>query len=687
MEVAIVGCGHIATQYAAGLRADPELSLVAAADLATRRAKTLAHPFGALAYDSVDALLENSDAELVVNLTLHKAHAEVTRACLEAGRHVLSEKPLALDRSEAEALVDIADGKGLALGCAPLSPWADGQQLAARLLREGHIGDVRMAYATGNFGRVTEWNPNPEPFLRVGPLYDGAVYHLSVLTAIFGPVARVRRADVTQLLTDHEHDGRTFRVATPDHAVATLEFPDGPLVQLTASMYVPHRTREFASLEVHGDAGSLYLPDAGNVDGRTAGPSLEVARLGRPYRPLPLPRPPTALNHASAIADVAQAARDDRLPLASGRQAAHVVAVLEAIEASARSGRPVDVPGVAFRKPELMPWTAAREPHRTVHPLTRVNDERHTADPRRGPERDDATRGIALPPVGFGGSRYRGGTTYVDLRAAIGDALAADVRLFDTAELYGTEAQLGSWLGAGIGPPRERLVVVGKAWNTNHRPEHLHAAATASLARLGLPTFDVYMLHWPEAWQHQGPLGDLSQRSHDEAQPLTFPTGADGEILLDDGVTLAETWGAMERLVDEGLTGALGICNVSQAQLQELLDIARIPPSTIQIECHPYAPQWDLVQFAHRQGIRVMAHSPLSAPGLLAEDALGSIAQRHGVSTAQIVLRWLIQRGLVPIPSSTRPDHVHANADLFGVALSEPEMREIDALEWSEFAR
>ncbi len=687
MDVAIVGCGHIAAQYAQGLAAYPELSLVAAADLDIERAQALAGPFDASAYDGVEALLDNSDAELIVNLTLHDAHAGVTRACLEAGRHVLSEKPLAMDAAEAARLVSLADDRGLALGCAPLGPWADAQQLAARLLRERHIGPVRTVYATGNFGRVTEWNPNPEPFLRVGPLYDGAVYHLSVLTAIFGPVARVRRADVAQLLSDHEHEGRTFWVETPDHVVATLEFPDGPFVQLTASMYVPHRTREFASLEFHGDAGSLYLPDVGNVDGQTEAPSLQVARLGRPYRPLPLPRPPTALNYASAVADVARAARANRQPCVEGRQAAHVVAALAAIETSAETGEPAEVADLGFSAPQLLSWTETSEPHRSGHPLAPPRDDANAAGPRNGQRPDDQAPRVELPPVGFGGSRYRGGTTYVDLNASLGDALAAGIRLFDTAELYGTEAQLGAWLRQGIGRPRERLTIVGKAWNTSHRPDHLRAAARASLQRLGLDHFDVYMLHWPEAWQHQGPLGDLSRLTHDEAQPLAFPTGADGEILIDHGVSLAETWAALEGLVDEGLTRALGICNVSPAQLRDLFDDARIPPSAIQVECHPYLPQWELVQLAHERGVGVMAHSPLSAPGLLDDATLRAIAADHGVSSAQVVLRWLLQRWLVPIPSSTNPDHVHTNADIFGFALSDDEMREIDGLERSDFRR
>ena len=685
MDVALIGCGHIASAYADGLAAYPDLSLTATADLEVERARALAEPHDATPYPGAEALLEGSDAPLVVNLTTHDAHAAVTRTALDAGRHVLSEKPLALDAAEARALVDRAGRRGLALGAAPLSGWADPQQHAARLLRDEHVGPVRAVYAVGNFGRTTEWNDNPEPFLRVGPLYDGAVYPLTVLTTAFGPVRRVRTADAELLLAEHEHDGRPFRVDTPDHVTATLEMTGGAVVQLTASMYVPHRTRHFASLEFHGDAGSLYLDDCGTLDGRTDAPPVQVARLGRSYRTCPLPRRPAPLTYGAGVADLARAARRGDAPLASGRQAAHVVVALGAIEACAEDAGPVEVDPVGFSAPAPLPWTTAPEPHRTVHPLA-SDAETKPAEADDGLSARPAGDVVALPPIGFGCSRYRGGDTYVDLDASMADALAAGVRLFDTAELYGTEAALGTLLDGPLGPPRERLFVVGKAWNTNHRPEHLRAAARASLDRLGLQQFDCYMLHWPTAWQHQGPLGDLSRRSHEEATALTFPTDEAGDP-LEANVALAETWAAMEGLVDAGRARTLGICNVSAAELEDLLALANVPPAVVQVKCHPYHRPAALLDTAHANGIRVMAHSPLSAPGLLQDETLRAVADAHDVSTAQVVLRWTVQRGVVPIPSSTDPDHVHANADVFDFALTEAEMARIDALHRPDFER
>ena len=679
MDVAIVGCGHIASAYADGLAAYADLSLVATADTDVDRAARLADAHGAAPYPSAEAMLADCDAPLVVNLTIHNAHAPVTRTCLDAGRHVLSEKPLAIDPAEARALVDLADRHGLALGCAPISGWADAQQQAAQLVRDGHLGPVRMAYATGNFGRMTEWNANPEPFLRIGPLYDGAVYPLTVLTTMFGPVARVHTADAALLQANHEHDGRSFSVDTPDHVTAVLEMEGGPRVQLTASMYVPYQTRHFSSLELHGDAGSLYLNDIGNFSGATDAPLLQVARLGQPYRPLPMRRRPAALTYAAAVADVAQAAQSGDTPRASGRQAAHLVAAIDAITESARTHAPVPVDAVGFTAPALLPWTRAAAPHRTTHPL----------DPQPRPfetTADLSSEAIELPPVGFGCSRYRGGTTYVDLDASMADALAAGYRLFDTAELYGTEAALGALLQDSAGPPREHLHIVGKAWNTNHRPDHLRAAAEASLERLCLDAFDTYMLHGPDAWAHQGALGDVSALSHEEATALTFPTDAEGTPRAAD-VTLAETWAAMETLVRDGLAQHLGICNASKDTLAELLETAEIPPRVLQIECHPYHHPADLIAFAHDHDLRVMAHSPLSAPGLLTDDTVQRIAAAQEVSAAQVVLRWSVQHGLVPIPSSTNPDHVHANADLFGFALSGDEIDALDALHQPEFSR
>lgn len=342
MKYAIIGCGHIAQQYAADLAAHANLRLAAAADLVPARAAALTAQFGGNPYPSAEALLAGSDAELILNLTIHDAHAPVTRACLAAGRHVFSEKPLALDPEEAAALVALAQQKGLALGCAPGNLLSDAAQFTWELLREGRLGTVRMIYADGNFGRVTQWNANPEPFLRIGPLFDGAVYPLALLTAYFGPVVGVHAAHNALLLGEHEANGRSFHTTTPDHTTALLELSDGPLLRLTASMYVPYQTQHFNSIEFHGDGGSLYLRNCGEMSWSEG--AVAWAPLGEGYAPLPLPFSPQSRDYAAAVAELATAVAEDRRPrAAAGAQAAHLVDVIDAINRYAGSGEVVAV--------------------------------------------------------------------------------------------------------------------------------------------------------------------------------------------------------------------------------------------------------------------------------------------------------------------------------------------------------
>ena len=658
MRLAIVGCGHIAQAYARDIATYDTLQIVAATDLVPERAEQFVAEHGGTAYPSLDALLAESRADTIVNLTIHDAHAPVTRQCLEAGRHVYSEKPLALQTDEARALVDLASARGVELGCAPISVMGDAQRHAARLLRDGRCGTVRMAYAACNLGRLTEWNGNPEPFLRVGPLLDGAVYPLTVLTHLFGPVQRVATAHQSLLLATHEHDGQRFTVETPDHVIAVLDFAEGVQAQLTASMYVPYQTKHFNSLEFHGDDGSLFLRNCGDTAAADA-EAVQFARLGKSYRPVPLPHPPQPRGYAAGIDDLRQALSGDRTPHAGGRHAAHVVAIVNAINRCAAENAPVPVDDAGF---------APLPPPKT-----------HNAQPKtQNPK--------PVPSIGFGCSRYRGGSTYVDLETPIEEALDMGVRLLDCAELYGNERQIGTLLQRAGSPDRAHLFLISKAWKTNLAPEHLIAACRQSRDALGIDTLDCYMLHHPDALQHTAPLDDLRALSHEEATALTFPTDDEGALLEAD-VSLKTTWRAMESLVERGWTQTLGVSNFEREDLQQLLDIAEIPPAINQIECHPYHARRALVDFCHAHGLCVMAHSPLSAPGLLADETLQSIADAHGVTTAQVVLRWLTQRGLVPIPSSTQRAHIRQNLDVFGFTLSADEMDAIHALNQPDFSR
>ncbi|MGM0399619.1 MAG: Gfo/Idh/MocA family protein, partial [Halobacteriota archaeon] len=185
MECVFVGAGAVAEQYADGLD-DAPLSLTAVCDRRYDRAEALADAHGATAYEDLTELVAAEAAPLVVNLTSHTAHAEVTETALKAGRHVFSEKPLAMRADRAAELLAIAERNDLALAAAPINHRGEAQRHAENLLGDRRFGEIRLAYAHAHVGRVTEWHENPESFLAVGPLYDGAVYPLNLLVSWFG---------------------------------------------------------------------------------------------------------------------------------------------------------------------------------------------------------------------------------------------------------------------------------------------------------------------------------------------------------------------------------------------------------------------------------------------------------------------------------------------------------------------
>jgi alcohol dehydrogenase (NADP+) len=661
-----VGAGAIAEEYAAGLGGS-RLSLAGVCDLDAERAESLAAAHGARAFDDLDAALAAVDAPVVVNLTSHAAHAGVTETALAAGRHVYSQKPLALDAGTAADLVAAAEREGLGLACAPAVDRHPDQRRAGRVLASGRPGRIGVGYAHAHVGRVTDWHDRPEAFLDVGPLYDGGVYPLALLTAWFGPVERVRTADALDLWPEADPGA-----PATTHVEATLEFAAGPVVRLTASLYVPHRAREFYGLELHGDDGSLYLADAGGMAPTREG--VRFGRLGRGYTAVPPQAPAAPAAYLDAVERFAAAVAGGDPPTASGRRGAHVVAVCGAVERAGEDGGPVCVPDLGVAADPVPAPVARPQPDEAGSVAA--------ADPDRADGRD---RAIRLPPVGFGCSRYRGGE-YVDRVDSVATALDAGYRLLDGAELYGNERRIGDLLAARGAPDREGVFLVGKVWRTNHRREHLLKACAGSLEELGIDAFDCYALHWPGAWEHQGSLDRLAEKPVERQEALTFPEDEDGQPLTDD-VSLTEAWANLEAVHDRGWARTLGLCNVSVGQVRDVLAAGEVSPALVQVERHPYRPRADLVEFCHDRGIRVVAHSPLSAPGLLDEPVLEGIADEQGLSPAEVVLAWNVADGVVPIPASVDPDHVVANLAAAGERLDPGERARIDGLVDPDFER
>jgi alcohol dehydrogenase (NADP+) len=664
MECVFVGCGAVARKYAADLD-DSGLSIAAVCDLDPDRVASFSETVDATAYTSLGSALDATDAPLVVNLTSHGAHADVTEQALRAGRHVWSEKPLALDADRAAALVALAERRGLGLACAPINSRCEAQRLARRAVDDGRLGRVGLAYAHAHVGRVTAWHDDPGSFLRVGPLYDGAVYPLNLLVAWFGPVDRVRSADAADPWPDRESRSPD----RPSHVEATLQMANGPLVRLTASFYAPHRSREFTSLELHGDDGSCYLDDAGDVGGERDGHAVSVGREGRPYTPNPLDHPPERTPYLAGPERLAASVQRGAIERESARRGAHLVAVCNAVERAAETGGSVGVDARGVPTPGG----------------TRPVWGRTEGD---GGDNDNGVAGppdaaVRLPPVGFGCSRYRDGT-YVDRRESVAMALDAGYRFLDSAELYGNEARIGEVLGDPGSPERDALFLASKVWNTNHG--HVVEACETTLADLGVDALDCYLVHWPESWAYTGPLRRLAALPVEKQEALTFPETDDGDRATAE-VSLESTWRGMETVYDRGLAASLGLCNVDRETLARVVAFARVPPAVVQVECHPYRPRTGLIDWCHERGIRVVAHSPLSAPGLLDDPVVREVAAEAGVSPSTAVLAWNIGRGVVPIPSSTDPDHAVENLAAAGCRLDDTAQERLTALKDPEFER
>lgn len=280
--------------------------------------------------------------------------------------------------------------------------------------------------------------------------------------------------------------------------------------------------------------------------------------------------------------------------------------------------------------------------------------------------------GAAMPVVGYGTFRSARG----EIGTALRQALEAGYRHLDFAHVYGNEKEIGQVLKQAFADglvARSDLFITGKLWNSDHDVEVVPQACDHSLANLGLDYFDLYLIHFPVCWKHTG---------------LATPSWGKSEL----GTTpLIDTWRAMEKLVDAGKCRAIGVSNYPLMLLHDLLTQARIQPACNQIEVHAYYTRESLVNYCLKHNISVVAHTPLGGGLLnmqtwnyeapLESPVICDIASQHGVSAAQVLLRFLLQRGIVVIPKSIKQARMVENMDLFGFCLSADEMVEIAALD------
>jgi diketogulonate reductase-like aldo/keto reductase len=268
-----------------------------------------------------------------------------------------------------------------------------------------------------------------------------------------------------------------------------------------------------------------------------------------------------------------------------------------------------------------------------------------------------------MPAVGFGTSfKDRSVTTQ-----AVKGALEVGFRHIDCAERYQNEEMVGAAFQEVFKAGkvrREEVFVTTKLWNTNHRPERVRPALEASLKRLQLDYIDCYLVHTPFAFQP----GDDQD-----------PRDAQDQVIYDKGVTLAETWRAMEALVDEGICKSIGLSDISMEAVQKVVSAARIMPAVVEVESHPYLPEWELLEFCQKHGIILLAFAPLGhglEPKVLDDSVIRDVAQRLQKTPAQVALAWSAQRGVPFLTTSTTLNHIQENFEIS--TLPEEAMREIN---------
>jgi len=356
VKVGVVGCGAISGAYLDGARQFPILRIISCADLDRAAAERKAREFGVPRVCSVDELLREDSIDIVLNLTVPRAHAEIGLRAVGAGKHVYSEKPLAVTRDEGRRLIDAAAARGLRLGCAPDTVLGAGLQTARKLLDGGAIGrPVAFTAFMMNRGHET-WHPSPQFYYEPGggPMFDMGPYYLTALFHLFGPIRRLGGmatiAVPDRIITSQPRAGAKIRVQTPDHVCGTIEFEGGPVGTIVQSFATHHPTYEQSHpVTVYGTEGTMKVPDPNTFDGPV------YVRTARDADWTKVPHSfATGYGRSVGLADLAHAIRSGRPHRTSGDVAFAVLDTMQGFFDSSDTGRDF-CPTATFRRPAPMP--------------------------------------------------------------------------------------------------------------------------------------------------------------------------------------------------------------------------------------------------------------------------------------------------------------------------------------------
>lgn len=355
LNVGIIGCGNISEIYLRNCIGFDNIAVTACADLNIERAKARAAQFNIPHAYTVDELLADPDIELVINLTIPAAHAEVSMKALEAGKHVYVEKPLAATVEEGRRVLELAKQKGLLVGSAPETFMGGGQQTCLQLVEEGAIGKP-FAAAAFMMARGHEfWHPDPEFYYQKGggPLFDMGPYYMTSLINLLGPIARVSGSSIAALtervITSEPKRGKVVPVETPTHITGVLEFASGAVATIIMSFDI-FGGSTLPSIELYGTEGTLRVPDPNHF----GGPVL-LRKMGeREWQEIALTHGHTHNDRGIGVKDMAYAIRNGRHTRVNGELAYHVLEAMQGLQDASANGAYYTLQSTC-RKPEAVP--------------------------------------------------------------------------------------------------------------------------------------------------------------------------------------------------------------------------------------------------------------------------------------------------------------------------------------------
>ncbi|WP_207634140.1 Gfo/Idh/MocA family protein [Halalkalibacter urbisdiaboli] len=357
LNVGIIGCGNISSIYMKNAQTFESFDLIACADLDINRAKAQAEAHHIAKAYSVNELLNDPDIDLIINLTIPKVHADVCIQALEAGKHVYTEKPLAVTREEGQKILDVANARQLRVGSAPDTFLGAGIQTAVQIIENGEIGTPIGASAFMICRGHEHWHPDPGFYYDAGggPMFDMGPYYLTALISLLGPIKRIsgsaRISYPERTISSEPKAGTIMNVTVPTHITGTLDFASGAIGSLTTSFDAFGGT-SLPPIEIYGSEGTLLVPDP-----NTFGGPLKIRRKGeKEFIDIPLTHGYELNSRGIGVADMALAILNGNEHRANSSLAYHVLEAMHGFHDASDSGIFYQMQSTC-KKPLPLPFT------------------------------------------------------------------------------------------------------------------------------------------------------------------------------------------------------------------------------------------------------------------------------------------------------------------------------------------